>query len=105
MELVKSSLGRLRIIAFLEGLSFLILMFIAVPLKYIGGFTHATQDVGMAHGLLFVLYILMVIPVQHELKWSKTTTFMVLLASVLPFGTFIADAKIFSKQYAKVSAD
>ena len=97
MELVKSNLGRLRIIAFLEGVSFLLLMFIAVPLKYVGGYEHATQEVGMAHGLLFILYIFLVIPVQSELKWNKRTTFSVLLAAVLPFGTFVANAKIFRK--------
>lgn len=97
MDMLKSNLGRLRIVAFLEGLSFLLLMFIAVPLKYFGDYPHATKDIGMAHGVLFILYILMVIPVQNELKWSKPTTFLVLLASVLPFGTFVADAKIFKK--------
>jgi len=99
MELVKSQLGRLRIIAFLEGISFLLLMFVAMPLKYIGGYLHATQDVGMAHGVLFILYIFMVIPVQQQFKWSIKTTFLVLLASILPFGTFVADAKVFKKYY------
>jgi integral membrane protein len=104
MELVKSNLGRLRIIALLEGVSFLLLMFIAVPLKYVGGYEHATQEIGMAHGLLFILYIFLVIPVQSEFKWNKRTTFLVLLASVLPFGTFVADARIFSKEQSKVSS-
>lgn len=99
MEMFKSSLGRLRIVAFLEGLSFLILMFVAMPLKYIGGYEHATQDVGMAHGVLFIAYVFMVIPVQHEYKWSKSTVFYVLLASILPFGTFVADKRIFRKYY------
>ena len=105
MDLIKSSLGRLRIIAFLQGVSFLLLMFVAMPLKYVWGLTHATMDIGMAHGLLFILYILLVIPVQFELKWNKKTTFLVLLASVLPFGTFVADAKIFRKHYAKVRSN
>jgi integral membrane protein len=101
MELVKSHLGRLRIVAFLEGISFLLLMFIAMPLKYIWGLTHATMDIGMAHGILFILYIFMVVPVQSELKWSTATTLWALIASVLPFGTFIADVKIFRK-YSEV---
>jgi integral membrane protein len=104
MELVKSHLGRLRIIAFLEGISFLLLMFIAMPLKYYWGLTHATMDIGMAHGILFILYIFMVIPVQSELKWSPSTTLWALVASVLPFGTFIADVKIFRK-YAEVEVN
>ena len=104
MELLKSHLGRLRIVAFLEGMSFLILMFVAMPLKYMGGYEHATQDVGMAHGVLFILYIFMVIPVQHEYKWPATTTMWALVASVLPIGTFVADAKIFRK-YANVKVN
>lgn len=104
MELLKSNLGRLRIVAFLEGLSFLLLMFVAMPLKYVWGYTHATMDIGMAHGILFILYIFMVIPVQSEFKWSTSTTLWALVASVLPFGIFAADARIFSK-YAKVKAN
>ena len=75
-----------------------------MPLKYVWGYTEATMDIGMAHGVLFILYIFMVIPVQSELKWSTSTTLWALIASVLPFGTFIADAKIFRK-YAKVEAN
>ena len=104
MELMKSHLGRLRIVAFLEGISFLLLMFVAVPMKYMGGYTHATQEIGMAHGVLFVLYVLMVIPVQYELKWKPMTTALVLLASILPFGTFVAESKIF-KKYAGLRTD
>ena len=92
MELLKSHLGRLRIVAFFEGISFLLLMFVAVPMKYIGGYTHATQEIGMAHGVLFVLYVFLLIPVQHELKWKPMTTALVFLASILPFGTLWRDS-------------
>jgi integral membrane protein len=104
MELVKSHLGRLRIVAFLEGISFLLLMFIAMPLKYIWGLTHATMDIGMAHGILFILYIFLVVPVQSEYKWSSSTTLWAMIASLLPFGTFIAEFKIFRK-YAEVEVN
>lgn len=97
MELLFSHLGRLRIIGFLEGVSFLLLMGVGMPLKYIGGYPHATQDIGMAHGVLFILYVIAVFPVRRELKWSTLTTFWVLLASLLPFGTFVADYKVFRK--------
>lgn len=97
MELLSSHLGRLRIIGFLEGMSFIILLGIAMPLKYIGGYQHATWDVGMAHGVLFIAYIIAVIPVKFELKWTYTTTFWVLLASLFPFGTFVAEYRLFRK--------
>ena len=98
MELLKTNIGRLRIIGFLEGVSFLLLMGIGMPLKYYGGYPHATQDIGMAHGLLFIAYVISVFPVRKELKWSNTTTLLVLLASVIPFGTFIAEYKLFRKE-------
>jgi len=97
MKLLQTHIGRFRIIGILEGISFILLMGIGVPLKYYGGFPHATQEIGMAHGVLFIAYVLSVILVRKELKWSKRTTFLVLLASVVPFGTFIAEYKLFRK--------
>ena len=95
MSLLNSNIGRLRIIGFLEGISFLVLLGIGMPLKYKWGYEHATQDIGMAHGVLFVLYIVLVIIVKIQYKWSLKSTFWALIASFLPFGTFIADHKIF----------
>lgn len=90
-------MGRLRIIGFLEGVSFILLMGIGMPLKYFGGYEHATQDLGMMHGVLFITYVIAVIPVKFHLKWNIKTTLLVLVASLLPLGTFVAEAKIFSK--------
>jgi integral membrane protein len=94
-HLVKTQLGRLRIIGFAEGLSFLILLGIAMPLKYFFGLPETVRVVGMAHGLLFVLYVLLVIQVKIEYGWSFKKMLLALLASVIPFGTFWADAKLF----------
>ena len=98
MEILKTNIGRFRIIGFLEGVSFLLLMGVGMPLKYYGGYEHATRDIGMAHGLLFIAYVISVFPVRKELKWSNSTTLLVLLASVIPFGTFIAEYKLFRKE-------
>jgi integral membrane protein len=95
MELLYSHLGRLRIIGFLEGISFILLVGVAMPLKYIWGFQHATWDIGMIHGVLFIGYVIAVVPVKFALKWNFKTTFLVLLASLLPFGTFVAEYKLF----------
>ena len=97
MELLHTHIGRLRIIGFLEGVSFLLLMGIGMPLKYYGGYEHATQDIGMAHGVLFIGYVISVFPARKDLKWSNSTTLLVLLASIIPFGTFIADYRLFRK--------
>ena len=95
--LLTTSLGRLRITAFLEGLSFLILLFIAMPMKHFAGNPEMVRITGMAHGILFILYVLNLIQVKVELGWTVKTTFWAFLASLIPFGTFYADAKIFRK--------
>ena len=66
-------MGRLRLIAFLEGLSLLVLLGIAMPLKYLAGQPAAVRYVGMTHGLLFVLYVLLVIQVAIGTggPWAK----------------------------------
>ncbi len=96
-ELLKSNLGRLRIIGFLEGISFLVLLGIAMPLKYMLGQPEAVRHVGMAHGLLFVLYVILVTLVMLDEKWNFKTTAIALLASLIPFGTFYVDAKYLRK--------
>jgi integral membrane protein len=98
MELLKTNIGRLRIVGFLEGMSFLFLIGVAMPLKYVWGYTHATQEIGMAHGVLFVLYLFVSIPVILEFKWSFKVSTLVLAASFFPLGTFIAEYKLFRVQ-------
>ncbi|MBB1149648.1 MULTISPECIES: DUF3817 domain-containing protein [unclassified Myroides] len=83
-----------RITAFLEGVSLLLLLFIAMPLKYIWDSPYMVQKVGMAHGILFIAYIVFAFLIKNELKWSNKTLFFVCFASVIPFGTFIIEKKI-----------
>ncbi len=82
-----------RIVSILEGLSYLILLFIAVPIKYIGGDESWVKMFGMPHGLLFVGYIILAYLVKAELKWDNKTFLIVLAASIIPFGTFYIDKK------------
>ena len=93
--LIKSSLGRLRIIAILEGISFLVLLGIAMPLKYLAGIPEVVRVVGMAHGVLFILYVVLLIQVAVERSWSFKKSVLAFVASLVPFGTFYADAKWF----------
>jgi integral membrane protein len=93
-KLLKTPLGRLRIIAFLEGCSFLLLGFTMV-LKYKFSMPLPNYIVGMAHGVLFMMYILLVLQVAFLLKWNFIKIFLALLASFIPFGTFYADKKLF----------
>ena len=93
----KTNLGLLRIIGLLEGISYLLLLGIAMPLKYFAKMPEFIYPTGLAHGLLFTLYVIFVLIVAWQLKWKLVTIFLALLASLLPFGTFVADKKILSK--------
>ena len=93
-HLFLTSLGRLRLIGFLEGVALLVLMGIAMPLKYLAGQPAAVRYVGMVHGLLFVLYVLLVVAMAVERRWSFGKTALALAASVVPFGTFWADRRV-----------
>jgi integral membrane protein len=93
-NLLKTPLGRFRIVAFLEGVSFIVLLFIAVPLKRIFGQPEAVKHVGLAHGVLFIMYLFALAHVMIALKWSIKKGLIALGASFLPFGTFVLDAKM-----------
>lgn len=85
--------GIFRIVSFLEGISYLLLLFIAVPIKYFQGDESYVKLLGMPHGILFMLYIVLAIVIKKEMNWSNKILGIVLLASILPFGTFYVDKK------------
>ena len=82
-----------RIIALLEGLSYILLLFVAVPVKYSLGDPTYVKLLGMPHGILFVAYLGFAVYFKQEQNWSMKTLAIVLLGSVLPFGTFYVDHK------------
>ena len=82
-----------RLISLLEGVSYILLLFIAVPLKYWGGDEQYVKLLGMPHGLLFVGYIILAFLIKDDENWQKTEFFIVLVCSILPFGTFYVDWK------------
>jgi len=96
---LKSNLGILRVLALLEGISY-ISFAITMPLKYQFDILWPNRYVGMAHGFLFIAYIIWVVVVAMQKKWSIMTVLWSFLASIIPFGTFVADKKIFSKEEA-----
>jgi integral membrane protein len=89
---------RFKWISLLEGLSFLILLGIAMPLKYVFDMPLAVRYVGWVHGLLFIIYIYAVFPTARSLKWEFGRTFFALFASILPFGPFIFDRNLRKNQ-------
>ncbi|RNI31314.1 DUF3817 domain-containing protein [Rufibacter latericius] len=87
-------LNRFRSIAILEGISFLVLLIIAMPMKYLAGIPEPVKYVGWAHGVLFVLFVGLLLQVWVKYKWSFWKVVMAFVASLIPFGTFVLDKKI-----------
>jgi len=92
----KTVLGRFRFIAFIEGCSFL-LIGLTMILKYRYDMPEPNYVVGMAHGILFIIYVLLLLQVTYLYKWSFWKLCLGFMASLVPFGTFYADKKWFSK--------
>ena len=84
-----------RIIAFLEGLSYVLLLFVAVPIKYNLGDETYVKILGMPHGLLFVAYLILAYLIKSDMQWKTKEFGVVLLASLVPFGTFFVERKYF----------
>lgn len=92
---MKITLNALRIVGLLEGISYIVLIGIAMPLKYYMDKPEMVKSVGMAHGILFVLYVLLLLIVHIQCKWNILRTLGAFVASLIPFGTFYADIKWF----------
>lgn len=86
-----------RVIAFLEGISYIALIFIAVPLKYWMGNEQYVKILGMPHGVLFITYIFLALLFKKQENWNFKIFSIIILASIFPFGTFYVDTKYFSK--------
>ena len=98
MNFLTSNVSRLRIVAFLEGLSLIVLVFIAVPIKYLYHEPSLTKIIGPIHGGLFLLFLFNTLSVAVERKWKfSQTTWKLVVACFIPFGTFYIDRTILRK--------
>ena len=91
--------SRFRLISFVEGISYLLLVFIAMPLKYMFDYPMAVKVVGMGHGVLFILFFVTLLMAMNKYKW-KFLGFQLFVYSLIPFG-FILIEKIIMKNPAK----
>lgn len=89
-----NSLSLFRLIAFVEGCSYL-LLFITMPLKYMMGYPKPNYVIGMLHGALFITYMVLLLQVSIQYKWSFKKIVLAFIASLIPFGTFVADKKLY----------
>ena len=91
-----SLLNIFRLVALLEGISYILLLFIATPIRHFGGDEQYVKLLGMPHGLLFITYIVLAILLKSELKWTTKQFAIILLAAIIPFGTFYVE-KVYLK--------
>ena len=100
-----SELQKFRLINKIEGISFIILLFVAMPLKYSFGYPMATKIVGMLHGLLVFAFIYQIIEAKKEAGFTAKETALYSIFSLIPFGSFYTDKLLAKKiKAAKVTA-
>lgn len=99
------AVGRVRFFGMLEGLSFLLLLFVAMPLKYFFDYPIAVRYVGMAHGLLFVLFVFLIMHAWLDKKLSAQKAGLAFLASLIPFGPFLIDSKLSTEEAVEAKED
>lgn len=92
--MLKTSIGRLRVIALVEGISFIALLGIAMPLKYFAGMPQAVTFTGWLHGILFIAFCIALTQAHQEAKWGSWQSGTVLIAALLPFGPFVIDGRL-----------
>tara|TARA_B100001057_G_scaffold286787_1_gene286898 strand:- start:218 stop:505 length:288 start_codon:yes stop_codon:yes gene_type:complete len=86
-----------RLTAFFEGVSYILLLFIAVPIKYLLNEALYVKVLGMPHGILFILYILFSIIAKIKYNWNFRKFLVISIASLVPFGSFYIDKKYLKK--------
>lgn len=84
----------LRVVAFLEGLSFVLLLFVAMPLKYYADSPLAVRIIGSAHGVLFLAFCSVLARAALACEWPFRRTLVAFTASLVPFGTFVFDRSL-----------
>lgn len=93
-----SALGRFRIISAIEGLSYLLLVFIAMPIKYIGENPYPVKILGMIHGVLFIIFMISLFEAKIKQKWNTGLMFQLFVLSLIPFGALLIERKIKPKK-------
>ena len=94
IKTMSNPIAALRTIAFIEGISYLILLFIAMPLKYVWDLPQAVRLVGSAHGAFFVIFCFSLLHVWTVAKWRIGRVGLLFLASIIPFGPWLIDRRV-----------
>lgn len=94
--------GRFRLVAVIEGISYLFLLFVGMPLKYGFDLPQVTTYTGWIHGGLFLLYILTLIKANSSENWKRGRVLWAVLAALIPFGAFILERKLYREEQLKL---
>ena len=97
---MKNPITSLRTIALIEGVSFLVLLFVAMPLKYFWNTPQAVRVVGMAHGILFIIFCILLLRVWIVARWPMGRAALIFAASIVPFGPWLVDRRVRSYEAA-----
>ncbi|MHA6247244.1 DUF3817 domain-containing protein [Pontibacter sp. CAU 1760] len=100
---MKTPISRLRTVGIYEGISYLLLLGVGMPLKYMLGIPEVVKYVGWAHGVLFILYMVALLQVVLVHRWSLLKAAAGVIASLLPFGPFILDKKLLHAEEEKAA--
>lgn len=92
--MLKTALGRLRVVGLIEGISYLVLLGIAMPLKYLAEIPIAVTIAGGLHGVLFILFMLALAQVKFKHRWPLKRAFIAFILSLVPFGNFVLDKSL-----------
>ena len=96
--MLTTTIGRLRAAGMVEAVSFLLLLGVAMPLKYFAGMPLAVKIAGWIHGLLFLAFGACLLVAHGERRWSMSWTATVFVAALLPFGPFVIDRRLKNQQ-------
>lgn len=92
--MLSTEIGRFRLVSLLEGVSFLVLLFVAMPLKYAAGLPEAVRYVGWIHGILFVLFLLTLGSASAAGNWPLRKITGAFVAGIIPFGAFVLERRL-----------
>lgn len=92
--MTSGALLRFRVMAWVTGLMLLVLVFVAMPMKYVGDDDSLVHVVGVAHGWLYLVYLLTALTLAYQGRWRPLRTILVLLAGTVPFASFVAERKV-----------
>jgi integral membrane protein len=94
LSLAAAAIARLRRVGKVEGVSFLVLLGIAMPLKYLAGLPLAVKVVGWAHGVLFIALLVVLWQAKRDARLSFSQAALVFVAALVPFGPFLIDGRL-----------